>query len=452
VDYNGMSLMQLMTLAFTETRHKERVTQCKSMWADYATELHTVGKRLSAKQVDLSMQWMDQAGITFGKRVTESVQSIYDKFNATPPVQPALDTLNTAIDTMKTEVDAAVQTYAAEYKQVPAPSGLTVHTMMNAEANKAAEEQAKQAIIAALKTLDTAYVAASDVLLQASAPEVKWVGPQASEGKAPSGAPTSAPNAPGGPAGTAPEAPPASEAPQENAEAPAGAPPGGAPPAGSPGLSGGPSAPPSMPTLPPGTSVPRLPLPPGLPQLPTMPPFIPPVSQIPTLPPRLPNGSAPTIPGITPRTGVPGTPLVPGMASLPLAATPGVTAPAPQPGTAPAMPASGAAAAKPVTPGGSAMPPPMMPPPASGTSGGGGPKPGTADKPHDNRKARPSKTVPGVPPKLRGRAGKLDGQFLTSPRVTRAVRNEEEVTSVQFLDEELWKVDDTAERRRLTAE
>jgi hypothetical protein len=166
----------------------------------------------------------------------------------------------------------------------------------------------------------------------------------------------------------------------------------------------------------------------------------------------MPNGSAPTIPGITPRTGVPGTPLVPGMASLPLAATPGVTAPAPQPGTAPAMPASGAAAAKPVTPGGSTMPPPMMPPPATGTSGGGGPRPGTADKPHDNRKARPPKTVPGVPPKLRGRAGKLDGQFLTSPRVTRTARNEEEVTSVQFLDEELWKVDDTAERRRLTAE
>ncbi len=249
MDYNGMSLMQLMTLAFTETRHKERVTQCKTMWADYATELHTVGSRLSAKQVDLSMQWMDQAGITFGKRVTESVKSIYDKFNATPPAQPALDTLNTAIDTMKTEVDAAVQTYGEEYRQLPAPSGLTVHNMMIAENNKAAEEKAKQAIIAALKTLDTAYVTASDVLLQASAPEVKWVGPQASTAKAPPAAPgaPNAPSAPGGPAGAAPAAPPASEALQENAEAPAGAPPGSAPPAGSPGLSGGPSAPPTLP-------------------------------------------------------------------------------------------------------------------------------------------------------------------------------------------------------------
>ncbi|KJK43439.1 hypothetical protein UK23_33260 [Lentzea aerocolonigenes] len=460
MDFKGMGVMQLFTLAYTEVLHKERVAQCKQMWTDYKTELDHLEERMTTLKNDLYARWFDKAGRTFEARVTESALTIYEKSLFAAVAPPALDTLATAIDTMKEEVDAAYEAYMAAYKPVDnsptdmSSDGTATTSTQQSLTNWAAEEAAKKAIIAALETLDTAYITASDELVAAAAAEVKWKGPQSG---GPTASPASPGRAPGGPAAppggpaAAPEAP-AAEAPQENAEAPAGDP-AGAPPGGAPSLSGGPAAPPS---LPPGATVPRVPLPPGFPQLPTMPPgmppFIPPVTGIPTLPPRLPGGSAPSIPGITPRTGVPGISQVPGMASLPLAATPGVAAPAPQPGTAPTMPVSGAPAAAKPTASGSSMPPPMTPPPTTGSSGGGGPKPGTADHPRDKRKARPAKNVPGVPPKLRGRAGKLDGQFVTSPRVNRNTRSEEEVSSVQFLDEELWQVDDTAERRRLTAE
>jgi hypothetical protein len=135
-----------------------------------------------------------------------------------------------------------------------------------------------------------------------------------------------------------------------------------------------------------------------------------------------------------------------GVTSIPKAGTTVAASATPAAGQAPvrAETAGAQTANRPLGTSGST---PMMPPMAGGLGGagaaGGAPRAGTAS-PAAGR-GRPLRTVPGVPPKLRGRAGKLDGKstFLTpAGRSTSGRRDEDsEATTVQLLDEDLWHVE-----------
>lgn len=102
--------------------------------------------------------------------------------------------------------------------------------------------------------------------------------------------------------------------------------------------------------------------------------------------------------------------------------------------------------------------PPMMPPGgmAPGTGGGnraGKPGAGTV-RPVGRKRDRQQGDTPGIPAGLRGKAGReLPGAFPTAPASTRR-RHEDEAETLQLLDEELWKVEETtvapaAQPRRL---
>jgi hypothetical protein len=134
-----------------------------------------------------------------------------------------------------------------------------------------------------------------------------------------------------------------------------------------------------------------------------------------------------------------------GVTSIPKAGTTVAASATPTAGQAPvrAETTGAEAANRPPGTSGSTPMPPMMGGMGGAGAAGGAPRAGTADP--AARRGRPPRTVPGVPPKLRGRAGKLDGKstFLTSAgRSTSGRRDEDsESTTVQLLDEDLWQVE-----------
>ncbi|MGH3433619.1 MAG: hypothetical protein ACRDQB_12365, partial [Thermocrispum sp.] len=100
------------------------------------------------------------------------------------------------------------------------------------------------------------------------------------------------------------------------------------------------------------------------------------------------------------------------------------------------------------------MPPPMMPPMAGAGrgAGGAGSGPGDGSGPGSPERNRPVRSVPGVPPKLRGKAGTLDATPAFLPpagRVGRRQAEEPMVETVELLDEELWAVEPAPPERRV---
>lgn len=240
------------------------------------------------------------------------------------------------------------------------------------------------------------------------------------------------------------------------------------------GLAGLPTAP-TLPQLPPPT-IPGGIAPPPTPQVlpPAMPPL--PVRPVPPLPDsvRLPQNSASAVPLVRPSSSGVGlgkygsiSSSTIGSRGLPKLDLPGIGGPGSVQDAGSAGPAQAARqmpsrpalttpeaplppATTPTTAGNSgpsgagSAPPPMMPPMAMG-QGSGTPRPGTAERPLQGR-GRPASKLPGVPPKLRGRAGKLDptggpGPMAPASSASRRRRtNADEISTVQLLDEELWTV------------
>jgi hypothetical protein len=91
----------------------------------------------------------------------------------------------------------------------------------------------------------------------------------------------------------------------------------------------------------------------------------------------------------------------------------------------------------------------MMPPGgmAPGTGGGnraGKPGAGTV-RPVGRKRDRQQGDTPGVPAGLRGKAGReLPGAFPSAPASTRRRYEDEAAETLQLLDEELWKVEESA--------
>ncbi|MDG4831848.1 hypothetical protein O7627_21440 [Solwaraspora sp. WMMD1047] len=127
-----------------------------------------------------------------------------------------------------------------------------------------------------------------------------------------------------------------------------------------------------------------------------------------------------------------------GATTIPRAAAPVGAVPPTGAGTPPAAGAGGAAGAATTGPtGGGFVRPPlgMVPPLAAGLGAGGGtPTAGTADDRSRSHRDRPLRTVPGVPPRLGGRAGPPVGSL---PFGRPAAADED---ADQVLDDELWQV------------
>ncbi|MFC9687717.1 hypothetical protein ACFTSF_04205 [Kribbella sp. NPDC056951] len=291
-------------------------------------------------------------------------------------------------------------------------------------------------------------------LVEASS-KLKWNGPGANPGEpgsvpgtAPGTAPGTTPGGVPGGAPTDPGAPTGQDAgagPEPGGETPGA---GGEMPGGDTGLAGMP--PTAPPVMPPPVKLPTLP-PTSLPHLP--PPLaIPPIAPLPVRPgtggPGIgrvggggPGGIGGGVGGLGKggdlKTGN-------GFQQIPRAGQQVSAAPVPSGGQAPAAATglssgSGAGAA-----GGGGMPP-MMPPMGGAGGGGRNGKTGAPIRPVGRRRERREEDTPGVPVGLRGRAGRdLPGAFPAVPASTRRRQDTgPSAETLQLLDEELWKVDET---------
>ncbi|MGZ0149062.1 hypothetical protein ACXJJ3_18470 [Kribbella sp. WER1] len=123
---------------------------------------------------------------------------------------------------------------------------------------------------------------------------------------------------------------------------------------------------------------------------------------------------------------------------------------APTGGRAPGSPTGSGLAGTPGSgAGGGGGVPPMMPPGAGAAGMGGGGRSSTSGtagtiRPAARKRDRQSEETPGVPTGLRGKAGKdLPGAFPVAPANTRRRQEKAPVETLQLLDEDLWKVEDT---------
>lgn len=142
------------------------------------------------------------------------------------------------------------------------------------------------------------------------------------------------------------------------------------------------------------------------------------------------------------KAGPSGTRDIPGLAPIGTGADDGVSTASFDPAAGVGTPGAGGDA------GGPGRGTPMMPPPPmapmGGAGAGGGGSPGDGKGPGSPERRRPARNVPGVPKRLRGRAGTLDSTpaFMATP--ASAVRtSEDEAATVEVLDERLWQVEET---------
>jgi hypothetical protein len=448
--YTTMDIVELLRLATVENAHAQRIQPSIDRWVAYLVELDTSAKSLENEAFSAGSEWPDAAGELFLRRTKENVATIRRKKDAvsSSDVVGKLGQLRDGIHTTYTEVLDAYNQYANQLYPDQA-------------AMDAAAKLAAQVAGGALNKLATLFVSTGTAVTQAAAPGTSWDGPKTGEGTAPGGSPGGA--APAG-AGAAPSSAPADggaagggAAGGGAAESAAAGGGGGASPTGAPGGAGAAVSPtgslspvggagPSLAGLTAPTPVGSLP-PVGAPISPNLTPHAPtPTALIPPV-----SAIRPNLGGLTPGairpTGGLGSAAVSGVTSIPKAGTTVAAAATPAAGQAPRAEATGGQAAN--RPLGTSGTTPMMPPMAGGMggagAGGGAPKAGTADP--AGRRGRPARTVPGVPRKLRGRAGKVDGKstFLTPAGRSTSGRHDEdsEATTVQLLDEDLWRVEET---------
>ncbi len=315
----------------------------------------------------------------------------------------------------------------------------------------------------------------------AAAQSLQWVGPGA--GNRISGSRDGGPGGPGGtpnggdmgPAG-GPEAGTDQAGPEGGAGDAGGAPPGGetAPPGGETAPQGGPGlagVPPTLPaTAPPSVST----MPPNIP--PSPPAGVPPLGTLPvgglpvggTTNPSKGGGRFGGGGGIGggkadfPRTGTTAQNLpTVGQQQIPRAGEQ-LTQSQPLSGGRPSATTTGGTGLAGNTSAGTGAGgvPPMMPPGGAGAAGAGGNragKPGSgAIRPVGRKRERKQDETPGVPVGLRGKAGRdLPGAFPAVAAGTRRRHERDEADTLQLLDEDLWKVEETevvaapAQRRRL---
>lgn len=438
MNYISRSIDELVAIANAELAHTGRLTASIAAWRAYGEELEKAFDNLEQAKIPPRDGWLDDAGKQFDARTRASSQSIRDKHMAAAVQRlPAVFAdLEKGIIDAHAEVMAAYAAYMAALAEASAAQGVTAGL---ADAAQIAQQRAG----AALNALGAQYNTTAQKVQQASGPGIVWNGPAGSGGDGPgaNGGPatTAAPGgAPGGaPAGGAPAGgAPAGGAPAGGAPA-GGAPAGGAPAGGAPsGAAGGAGGGPSLAGATPSPVMPTVPPVGGLPSVPP--------PSMPTLPPVAPIGAVPTANmggvfggGRGFAGGVTGLSSAP--TSIPKASNVTGAVPAPAAGQAPQVPAAGGA-----RPAGGATPgfggvPPMMPPMAGAAGAGGKPKPGNAEK-TAKRTARPPRTVPGVPPELRGRAGKLDAKQATLFPAARSTARDDENATVELIDEDLWQV------------
>ncbi|HEY0687940.1 MAG TPA: hypothetical protein VGD71_02780 [Kribbella sp.] len=498
--YAGRSIAELVAIIDAEMREPDVLAyfagtgeeqQTAGSWTAFVAELKSSKENLGIATSGLMNTWLDDAGDAFVARSNLARISMESWINAPMPLgqiaqlPASIRQTHATVHALKDSIDQANAQLANPLSEANMNGGATPAAQVIAQWERQAGE--------AMDQLATQFVEV-EMAVNRAIPTTPWdgpigvgasavrpisgpaspVGPRGGPGAT---APASSPSVPGsdptaGPKGTAPgNSDTAVVDKTGGADNPAAAPggPGGGPTGGPTGtsLAGLPNLPPpTLPSLPGGTpgGVGTLPPPPGPPPvMPTLPPLRP------TLP--LPGGvPVPPRAGVVPsslggvRGGIGGT----GIASRGLGGglnlkgistgqEGGLTGPAQaarqMPGRpavplpeGPALPSSSTAPGGTGAPGaGSSMSPPMMPPLAAG-GGGGRPRPGAADR-NQQGKGRPGNGLPGVPPKLRGRSGKLDptggfGSKAAGASDRRRRNDEETIETVQLLDEELWEVKD----------
>lgn len=160
--------------------------------------------------------------------------------------------------------------------------------------------------------------------------------------------------------------------------------------------------------------------------------------------------------GIPPALGIPpiakaaptSAPDIPGLARVGIGADDGIGAAGFDPAAGVGGPGGAGDAGGQERGGTPMMPPPPMAPMAGAGAGGGG-SPGDGKGPGSPERRRPARNVPGVPKRLRGRAGTLDSTpaFMATP-ASAARPREAEPTTVEVLDERLWQVEETPVDKR----
>jgi hypothetical protein len=482
------AMEQLLAQAEAQEQHQSHLqSSAAKVWPDMADGLAKTTVNLTDNAKLMGQAWQDDAGDLYSQRVREAAAKVdgWHQSMVAADVPGALGALDAAVGNTITEVrklkkdfdelEARLLALQASFSAGVAPT------------QAAGMQQAMQQIIqqmvqlveqaqAALEQLSQRFLQAAEVVRSAAngEPAQNTQGPATT-----SAAPSAAPTATGaGPSGAGPAAAPGGAGPAAAGGGPAAA---GASPGGGPAGGGAPAVPaptglgaagaeaggPSLsglgvppPTLPSGTGLPTPTVPSPTPFTPgtAVPPFVPPVSNfagsgkpfsaggpISAPSPRIPGGPTGAGLGTVGVGGVAGTVAGAGSGRIPRAANPGSATTTPTSGQAPSTPTPPGGGGS--TPAGTrGTPPPMMPPLAGGRGGAGNgkPKPGNADGDGTKHKARPPRNIPGVPARLRGRAGKLDTTpaFLSPARHAQQESEENEARRTQLLDEELWQVGD----------
>jgi hypothetical protein len=456
------------------------VSGVPAWWAGVQSVIMTAKSNLDSYSRSLHDHWKDVAGDSFQTRSTMADTSMMPWSDSAIPTSE-LTNLAVLIRDTKTNVDENKRLFDDAMK-----AGLPLQAVVY-----------RDAAAVVMMRLDGEFSRVAGVI-DGAVPKSTWNGPMASAGlqmpqpRSPGGNPAartaSTPVSSTTPPGTDPSAVVPSDTPadQQQATSPTGT------TGDTPSSTGGPAGDTSTGPTPGGPAgdgpglagLPNMPPPPPMPTLPTGP------GGVATLPPNTPTPLLPFVPTTPPGTTPPRTPVLPppvtgvkggtGLGNSVIGAGRGLgkpdltgldagrgihdgrpTGPAqaarqmtgralPSVPDAPVPPAATASGGPPAA-GSSSTPPPMMPPMGMGNSGTK-PKPGTST-PALQGKSKPQNRLPGVPPKLRGRSGKVDptsglGSF-GAPAAAAAGRRRraeklDQIDTVQLLDEELWAVDGPA--------
>lgn len=428
--YGAMELQAQVELMRQENTAATAVTAKAQMWKAAQSELGQAGESMGKATDAIEPNWTDQAGTKFvgNTRNAKSVVDTWVRNIETSKPDAALDAVAKGIgDTFKVVQEnqqKAQQALAAA--QAAAPGG-------NAAALKEQiEKPFREANGQAMDQLDTLWDAAASAVQGAAGgaggqqQALSSAGGGGGAGGGGAGGGAGGPGAGGGAQGQQGAGQQGAGA---GAQQGAGAENGAATqdPSLSGGLGAAPAAPPSVPPA----------------ATPTVPPSVPPTIP-PTIPPTVPPGA-----GVVPGTGVspgrvgaiPGV-VGPGASTIPAAAAPisGPVVP-----TAGAAPTTTPAAATPPTSGtavgGGAIPPMVPPMGAAGAGMGGrtgGAGSGAVTRPGQARR-RDGRT-PGLPAVLSGKAGKANPDAFTVRR-REAAAESDIPTTVQLIDEDLWRVE-----------
>lgn len=443
-----------------QVAHRDQLVNSQRGWETVQTGLQGTAELLDAKAGEIAPQWQDEAGDLYGQRLRRSAASVqtWAQTLAQAQIGPALTTLAGQIDTTVDGVRQIKVTFDALVTQLAALSGAPATAATSAQVAQLVAQL--QALVAQARQLidqlDQAFAQAAQQVAAAPA-GTAWDGPS---GDGSGGAAAATTAAADGSAAAADASGAVADASGAAAATDAAGDTGGAVNAG--GASGaatgtgGAAAVGGAARAGTGGGAPSLAG--GAAPAPVVPPAgLPPIPPVAATPPPVVPGLAPLVPALGSagvRTGgagrgvagaVVGATVAGGAARIPQAGRAAVAATPPTAATAPEAPAvSGGAASTTGSGTGRGVVPPMMVPPLAGGTGGA-PKPGTPGDPRGRQQSRSPSAVPGVPPKLRGRAGTAPDArgFFAAAGQGSARRDrdaEPDANAPQLLDEELWQM------------